>query len=402
MSVRAFLFRFILLLLALLVLLGITETWVRSRLFSDDPAYKGWRDPEFYTLRYKVDGRVVVRDDHDKLAVQWGLLQPVVDGPHSLLGWCGHLDSATLLPKGFVPGSSNTGPVLLGTGWVEHAITTVAGYSPGDSTPVPLNLSVAGFSIDQDLLLFGQTRKHYRGRKLLLHIDLEDIDHLQRTFVGRPKPWYSLAIHGGELHGVPVTTDVKSYLSENPADPGLYAYHLFRTQVLHDTIMSPGAAETAEAELRELSKKLLSSLLAQAREDSIQVSVYLEQNSLGALPDRRRWALLDICREMNVPCHVLGEEAEAIGHRDQVRMMRTFLDHAAYAAGQPDYTSLSQLKNLSGRAVTELTPLERNMLTILNDERWSNMIREKAAINRASFAMMVQRDAQYQIDLGHP
>lgn len=402
MSVRAFLFRVLLFIGVLLALIAIGEVWLRSRLFSDDPAYKEWRNPELFTRRYMVDGRVVVRDDRDKLAVQWGLLQPPADHPHRLLGWHGDLDSTTLMPVGSTTEAANAGPVLLGAGWKEHMITTLTGAAPGKTMPIPIDLSVAGFSFDQDLLLFERTRSELRGRKLLLHIDLDDIDQMRRAFIGRPKPWYTIAAYGGELHGVPVVTDIADYLENEPADPGLYLYHLFRTQVLHDTLMSTQAAETEEGELRELFKKLFSSFLAQARADSIEVSVYIEQSSLGALPDRRRWPLQDMCRDAGVTYHVLREEAEALGHHSQVRMMRIFLEHAAYNASQPDYTSLSQLAALREKPEAECTPLERMMLLLLKDEPWSSEVREKAASNGLSFAMMVQRDAQFLLERERP
>ena len=157
MSVRAFLFRVLLFIGALLALLAIVEAWLRNRLFSDDPAYKEWRDPQLFTRRYRVDGRVVVRDDHDKLAVQWGLLKPPEDHPHGLLGWCGDLDSATLLPKGYAAAVAKDAPVLIGAGWTEHGITTMTSRILGDTPPAPIDLSVAGFSFDQDLLLFEHT-----------------------------------------------------------------------------------------------------------------------------------------------------------------------------------------------------------------------------------------------------
>lgn len=398
MSVRAFLLRVFLFLGTVIVLIGIAELWLRSRLFSDDPAYKEWRDPRLYTRRYKVHGRVVVRDDHDKLAVQWGLLKPALDHPHGLLGWCGGLDSATLLPKGYAAAVMKDAPVLMGAGWTEHGVTTMTGGILGDTPAAPIDLSVAGFSFDQDLLLFEHTREHLRGRKLLLHIDLDDIDHLQRTFVGRPKPWYTIAPYNGELHGVPVITDVRSYLEAAPADPGLYTYHLWRTLVLGDTIMSSSATRAAEGELRELSKKLLFAFLSEARENDIAVSVFLQQHCLGPLADRRRWPLQELCRELGVPCHVLAEEAGAIGLKDQIRMLRIFLEHAASMTATPEHTSLDQLKVLSEMPETERTPLEKAMMTILKDEQWSARVREKAAANGNSFAMMVERDARYMLD----
>jgi len=183
MSVRMFLLRSLLVGCVLLLAVALGEWWLRSRLFGDDPAYACWRDPRIYTWSYRVDQRTVPRgDDRAKLAVRWGLMEPLTDHPHALLGWCGELDSTRLLPQGFVPDRHARPLVLLGAGWAEHQLKTASDTNVVD-------LSVPGFSLDQDLLLFDSTRRHYRGGQVMLLIDLDRLDHLQRAFVARPKPW---------------------------------------------------------------------------------------------------------------------------------------------------------------------------------------------------------------------
>jgi hypothetical protein len=389
-SIRTFLLRALLVGFALLLAVALGEWWLRARLFGDDPTYAAWRDPRLYTWSYRVDQRIVHRgDDHDKLAIRWGLMEPLMDHPHALLGWCGDLDSATLMPKGYVQRSTDTPLVLLGAGWAEHQLVS------GTDTGV-IHLGVPGFSFDQDLLLFEHTRNQYRGAQVLLLIDLDRLDHLQRAFVGRPKPWFTLGAYAGDLHDVPVMTDPEAYLEARPADPGLFSYHLFRSRVLNDTLMSGSAVHAVEKELLELSKKLLFVFVQHARQDSIGVSVYFEQNCLGALADRRRWALQDVCREMGVSYHVLAEEAEAVGPRDQVRMTSAFLEHALTGSEGP--TSLDRLKALKEKPEEQRTPLERTMVTILKDSTWMEQVRRKAVEARVPLAIMVQRDARYMLD----
>jgi hypothetical protein len=392
MSVRTFLLRSLLAGCALLLAVALGEWWLRSRLFGDDPAYATWRDPRLYSWSYRVDQRVVHRgDDHDKLAIRWGMIKPLTDHPHALLGWSGDLDSATLMPKGFAPGATDRPVVLLGAGWAEHQL--VAGTDSG-----VIDLGVPGFSFDQDLLLFDSTRRHYRGGQVMLLIDLDRLDHLQRAFVARPKPWFTLGAYAGDLHGVPVTTDINAYLEAAPADPGLYSYHLFRSLVLNDTAMSGSAVNAAEKELEELSKKLLFVLLHRAQQDSTTISVHFEQNCGGTIADRQRWALQDVCTKMGVQYHVLAEEAEAIGRKDQVGMARAFLRNALTVEGPTGITSLSRLHALAEAPQDQQTPLERNMVTILKDPKWLAAARRKAGAAGVPLAVMVQRDARYILD----
>jgi hypothetical protein len=395
MSVRTFLLRSLLVGCALLLAVALGEWWLRSRLFGDDPAYATWRDPDLYTWSYAVDRRIVHRDDHDKLAIRWGSMEPVTDHPHALLGWCGDLDSATLMPKGFASGATDRSVVLLGAGWAEHQLAS------GTDTGV-IDLGVPGFSFDQDLLLFDSTRRHYRGGHVMLLIDLDRLDHLQRAFVARPKPWFTLGAYAGDLHGVPVPADVRTYLEADPADPGLFSYHLFRSLVLNDTVMSGSAVNAAEKELWELSKKLLFVLLHRAQQDSTSVSVFFEQHSLGPIADRRRWALQDVCTKMGVQYHVLAEEAEAIGRKDQVGMARAFLRNALTVEGPTGITSLSGLHALAEAPEERRTPLERNMVTILKDPVWLELVRGKAEATGVPLAVMVQRDARYMLDHAEP
>lgn len=396
MSVRTFLLRSLLAGCALLLAVALGEWWLRSRLFGDDPAYATWRDPRLYSWSYRVDQRVVHRgDDHDKLAIRWGLMKPLTDHPHALLGWSGDLDSATLMPKGFAPGATDRPVVLLGAGWAEHQL--VAGTDTG-----VIDLGVPGFSFDQDLLLFDSTRRHYRGGQVMLLIDLDRLDHLQRAFVARPKPWFTLGAYAGVLHGVPVPANVHMYLEAEPADPGLCGYHLFRSRVLNDAVMSGSAVNAAEKELRELSQKLLFVLLHRAQQDSITISVHFEQHCGGTIADRRRWALQDVCTKMGVQYHVLAEEAEAIGRKDQVGMARAFLRNALTVEGPTGITSLSRLHALAEAPQDQQTPLERNMVTILKDPKWLADVRRKAEADGVPLTVMMGRDARYTLDHGQP
>ena len=141
------------------------------------------------------------------------------EGAHPLLGWSGGLDSATLLPSGFRAGSGKAPFVLLGAGWAELGAGRLVAEDPVIRAGLDLvDLSVPGFSMDQDLLLLERTLPNFRGGQVLLWIDVDRLDHLQRTFVGRPKPWYTPTPSGGKLQGVPVEPDIRRFLEEHPAD----------------------------------------------------------------------------------------------------------------------------------------------------------------------------------------
>ncbi len=393
MTVRAFAWRSLRWGLVLLALVAVMEGWVRWRLYSDDPAYATWRDPDLYTWRYTVDDRVVRSDEHAKLAVRWGLLHPDTTAPHALLGWCGDLDSATMLPRTFKPGINTHRVVLLGASWAGHDIPQVDGTEPD-----VVDLSVPGFAFDQDLLLFDSTFHHLAGSHVLLAIDLDRLDLLQRSFVGRPKPWYTLGPYAGFLHGVPVPGSSSAYLEEHPARPGLYAYHLFRSLALHDTTMSGSAVNAREKDLWELSKKLLFAMLRNARDGNIQVTVLFEQSGLGALADRRRWALQELCRSLNTPSLVLAQEAEAVRSKDQVAMLRSVLALALDSTSLIEHTTLDQLEAIQRMPEEKRTPLQRRMATILSDAGWLSLVRDKARASGVPLAVMVERDARYVME----
>jgi hypothetical protein len=103
-----------------------------------------------------------------------------------------------------------------------------------------------------------------------------------------------------------------------------------------------------------------------------------------------------------VQYHVLAEEAEAIGRKDQVGMARAFLQNALTVEGPTGITSLSRLHALAEAPKDQQTPLERNMVTILKDPKWLAAVRRKAEADGLPLAVMMGRDARYTLDHGQP
>ncbi len=398
MSLRKFLLRALLILGLPLVCLSLGEWWLRSRLFSDDPAYASWRDPDLYTWRYAVDGHLVRSDDHAKLAVRWGQLDLRKDHPHATLGWHGELDSLTLLPPAFDPKDPRASVVLLGWGWERHHLVDEL---TNDTTLTRehrlVDLSVAEFALDQDLLLLEHARTALKGATVLLWVDLDELDRLHRAFMDRPKPWYTQDVYTGVLHDVPLPVDPQRYLNEHPPDPGLYLYHLFRSRVLHDTVMSVSAMESRERRLCELAKKLLGPSLHSAAKDGLQVVVLLEQATMGEASDRRRWAVHDACKGNATASHHMkprvGFSTAQVGG---LIARERILDPMA-----PEASPLDSLMNALDIPNERLTPLQRHMATILKDPDWLGLVREKARKEGVTLVIMLERDARYMLEHEH-
>lgn len=373
--------------------LAVAELALRACLFSDAVTFPSLRDPDLYTWRYAVGHRIVRSDDHAKLAVRWGLSPVRRDHPHALLGWCGDLDSLTLMPPGLVVDTGRTPLVLLGSGWTHHG---VADRLVADSAlwraHRPIVLSVDGFSLDQDLLLLERTRPLLKGAHVLLWVQVDELDHLLSSFIDRPKPWYTPDVYVGALHGVPLTADPMRHLADHPADPGLYLYHLFRSRVLNDTVLSASAVASRERHLRMLAQKLLLPGLDAGVRAGQRITVLLEQETRGDLADRRRWAL----REAVAAVPGGGIAAVRSGPDEAVEHVRSSLLH-----GGPYITEADSLRNVLDRDPGGLTPLEKEMRTILDDPAWLEQVRDKALANGTSLATMLERDARYMLDQ-HP
>lgn len=382
--------RWMALVILLLLLMGGAEAWVRTRIFGDDPAYADWRDPDLFTWRYRVDGHVVRSDDHAKLAVRWGRTAIRRDHLHALLGWHGDLDSLTLLPPGFERDTGRTPLVLLGWGWTRHhAADVLLRDSALLQDHQVVLLSVAELALDQDLLLLEHTRTALPGAQVFLWVDLDELDRLHRSFLDRPKPFFIQDVYTGVLHGVPLPADPGTWLDTHPPDPGLYAYHLFRSRVLSDTTMSTGAAESRERQLCELAKKLLVPMVRASGSNGQQVSVLLEQATFGDMSDRRRWAVHDACREAHASFHPVNARGGLLPGEMAVLLVREKLTHGERVS------DLDSLFAALDRPMEQLTPLQHRMATILKDADWMALVRRKAGEQGVPLVTMVERDARY-------
>lgn len=380
----------------LLLLVTGAEAWVRSRIFGTDPAYATWRDPDLYTWRYRLNDRVIRSDDHAKLAARWGLVAPRAEGPHALLGWHGALDSLTLLPPGFVRDSTRTPLVLLGRGWQRHgAADLLMRDSALLRTHQPVLLAVEGFSLDQDLLLLERTRPLLSGARVMLWVELEALDRLQRSFLDRPKPRFTSDVYVGVLADEPVPTDPTAYVSAHPPDPGLYAYHLFRSRVLNDTLMSRSAMESRERALADLTGKLLLPMLQATTKRGQQVLVLVEQREAGEHTDRRRWAVGEACRKAKAAIHPVDGASGADPGRQGALLVQRSLGGGILLEG------LDSLRAELDRPAERLTPLQRHMASILQDPSWLEMVRTKAREQGVPVATMVARDARYMLDMAN-
>lgn len=380
----------------LLLLVVGAEAWVRSRIFGADPAYAAWRDPDLYTWRYRLNDRVIRSDEHAKLAARWGLLTLGTKAPHGLLGWHGALDSLTLLPPGFVRDTARTPLVLLGWGWERSG---TADHLMHDSallrTLQPVLLAVEGFSLDQDLLLLERTHQRLADARVMLWVETDALDRLQRGFVDRPKPRFVPDVYVGALQDEPVPTDPAAYVSAHPPDPGLYAYHLFRSRVLNDTLMSKSALESRERQLVDLTGKLLLPALHAASERDQQVLVLVEQHGAGEHTDRRRWALGEACRKAKAAYHILDGGAGADPGRQGALLAQRWLGGGILLQG------LDSLRAELDRPSDRLTPLQRHMASILHDRSWLELVRTKAREQGVPVATMVERDARYMLDMAN-
>ena len=399
MSPNAFLLRMLGLMVILLGLVACGEWWVRGCLFSDAPCAQ-WRDPNIYTWRYSVGERVVQQDDQAKLSVLWrDSAASHLEGAHPLLGWAGGLDSATLLPSGFRAGSGKAPFVLLGAGWAELGAGRRVAEDPVIRAGLDLvDLSVPGFSMDQDLLLLERTLPNFRGGQVLLWIDVDRLDHLQRTFVGRPKPWYTPTPSGGKLQGVPVETDIRRFLEDHPADPGLYSYHLFRTLVLKDTVLSIQAIQARESSLQELTKRLFFMLVKKAEEAGVTLRLILDQRATGAHADDRRWALEQVCKDHHVEFDILPRQTDGSDTRFHGDACTLLARKASY---EFEFTMDPEMVAVRASGAEELqttNPLRQVMVRILGDSSWLGSIKEKALLNRVPIREMMRRDAQYSLD----
>ena len=399
MSPNAFLLRILGLMVILLGLVACAEWWVRGCLFSDGPCAE-WRDPKIHTWRYSVGERIVEQDDQAKLSMLWMTsAASQQEGAHPLLGWSGGLDSATLLPSGFRAGSGKAPFVLLGAGWAELGAGRLVAEDPVIRAGLDLvDLSVPGFSMDQDLLLLERTLPNFRGGQVLLWIDVDRLDHLQRTFVGRPKPWYTPTPSGGKLQGVPVEPDIQRFLEEHPADPGLYSFHVFRTLVLQDTMMSAQAIQARESSLQELTKRLFFMHIKKAEEAGVTLRLILDQRATGAHADDRRWALEQVCNDHHVEFDILPRQTAGSDTRFHGDACALLARKACYEFDFDRDPEMVAIRSSNTEELQTTDPLIAVMVRILGDSSWLGTIKEKALMNTVPVREMLRRDAQYSLD----
>jgi hypothetical protein len=285
--------------------------------------------------------------------------------------------------------------VLLGWGWSRHhLVEELMTDTSLEREHQVVDLSVEQFALDQDLLLLERTITSLKDATVFLWVDLDELDRLNRSFMDRPKPWFIQDVYTGALQDVPLPADPQRYLDEHPADPGLYVYHLFRSKVLRDTVMSTSAMESRERRLCELAKKLLSPALHATNGAGARVVVVLEQATMGEASDRRRWALNDACKANGLSPHFLRPRIGLTTAQMASMIARERLLDGASNNASP----LDSLINALDIPNERLTPLQQRIGTILKDPNWLAIIREKARKEGVPLVTMLERDAQYMLE----
>lgn len=162
-----------------------------------------------------------------------------------------------------------------------------------------LNYAVSGYGLDQIYLLMDRTVDLYEDPLVVFSVTTIDLARSTLALRERPKPWFELDDGELRLAGVPVETDPRAFVAENPVGITSYLYRL----ALHNRFVPRDWREalTGVAEERRREERLARALLRAAigslreREVDFQFLVYGSRKELAAppgAPERRRLDLV--------------------------------------------------------------------------------------------------------------
>lgn len=406
MTFRSFLKRCGMGLCALIVLCMIAEGLLRTALFHGGDAFRSWRHPEWYTQVFPLGDHTSGSDDRDKMRVRWGLLKAHSSPYHPMLGWCGLLDTVTLLPHGHDDHDPRVPIVMLGSSWCgaeEEArtieITRDAAFT---SKAELIDLAVHGFGPDQDLLLLRSVMDRLQHPLVLWLVDPTACDLVERHFPGRPKPWCIISGDHPGIFGIPVPRTALLAAEEDPPHPGSYLYHLLANRLSGDSIASHSATLAREDRMMSTCLGIFSTVLDSSRAHGAHLVVLINDTSDNEAMRARCSALIDRCTKAGTPYRLisqlkseLGTDNALIAARRELALWATDKEHQRITS---EWVALNALRNKPEKDRTEL---ERMLVHVLDDRNWFNSLREKAATNHIDFPAQVYADAQYVMGLQH-
>jgi hypothetical protein len=197
---------------------------------------------------------------------------------------------------------------------------------------------------------------------------------------------------------VPVETDIRRFLEDHPADPGLYSFHVFRNLVMKDTVMSELAIQTRESPLLELTKRLLSMLLKRAGEAGMTVRVVLAQQGSGPHADHRRWALEQVCNDHHVQLEMAPSPLVGSAPGERGEACAQLARRICYEFDFARDPELAAFRSLQTDDLAATDPLQEVMVRIMGDSSWLATIKEKALLNKVPIREMLRRDAHHSLD----
>ena len=198
--------------------------------------------------------------------------------------------------------------------------------------------------------------------------------------------------------GVPVEPDIQRFLEEHPADPGLYSFHVFRSLVLKDTVMSAQAIQARESSLQELTKRLFFMHIKKAEEAGVTLRLILDQRATGAHADDRRWALEQVCNDHHVEFDILPRQTAGSDTRFHGDACALLARKACYEFDFDRDPEMVAIRSSNTEELQTTDPLIAVMVRILGDSSWLGTIKEKALMNTVPVREMLRRDAQYSLD----
>jgi hypothetical protein len=403
MTFRTFLTELLVIVAVLLVSASVAELLLRWALFHGD-AFERWRVPEWYTQTVHVNDHIPSNDDRDKLSVRWGRTSVDTTHYHAELGWYGDLDPQTLLPGNYNFNDRRADVVLLGRGWRDadgqphHPI--IENDSLREHRYQFVDLSVAGFAPDQDMMLARRTMPLLDHALLCIAVDPHDLDLTMSEFHGRPKPWFEITPQGLRQMGVPVEKTDPEEGTGLRTNNGSFLFHLVANRLFGDSVASISAVRAREEGLRWLSMHIFSTLLDSSRVYDAFPVVFVDDRVDGWMLRERVDRIAERCGMAGVPYRLLSELLFEQGTEN----VHDAMDHEVVNwATVPEYGQRvyewNKVRALIYKKDEELNEVDLRIKGILIDENWMKEERRKAKERGVGVSVILLEDARYTLEL---
>jgi hypothetical protein len=405
----------VLVVVAIVIALVLSELALRYMLFSGSDAFQSLREPSAYTIFPRDNNEDFFNDDYWKLVHLFGH-RFMVEDPQPLLGWTGRFNKQTLEHSDMARLMGRRPVLLYGDSFAQCVDTTscfedILNHDPDFAEGhFLLNYGVGGYGTDQISLLFENTFRKYENPYVIFSLLATDMDRSMLKFRDSSKPYYEIADGKLELKGVPLHLSTDEYVKEHP--PAIHSYLLnrFRNSRLNIFKRKTGKWEEQYIDqIKQLNYLILKQVVDTLKASGLDFVILLFNPEDHQMPDWRLDFLIGFCEDQQVPyicdrdlrledasgktydpdLYCISGEGHPTSYMN--RLIAADLKRCVLEAG---YSRETMTRNLERWKLN----VEYYRRRILGDSEWMDQVVEKAKKRGIPVDSMVTLDAIYMLE----